>query len=178
MNQPVQRWRDCLLQDWDRYVEAPRSFWRVLRALFYNAGFTTVFLYRLYSELRTRGWIRVSRLARRLNLILSACDLSPQAQVEPGLLLPHPYCVTIDFTIYQGAVLGARTVRTTDGSNRAEYPSIGDGVVVYPNALIYGGIRIGDGAEILGNSVVTCDVPPGAVFGGIPAREIKPTSKN
>jgi serine O-acetyltransferase len=170
-----------LFQDWSRYYEAPPTFISSISALVLNAGFSTVFFFRLATALRAQGWKRSSRLIHRLNMILSACDLSPQATVEPGLFLPHPFCVTIghgaragkNFTIFQGAVLGARTIEDGAGSGRAEYPQLGDGVTVYPNALVYGGIRVGDNAVILANSVVNRDVPSSATYGGAPARMIQ-----
>jgi serine O-acetyltransferase len=39
-----------------------------------------------------------------------------------------------------------------------------------PGAKILGPVRIGDGAVIGANAVVLCDVPPGALAVGIPAR--------
>ena len=182
MSGATQSWREYLLQDWKRYFEAKPTFISTLSALVLNAGFSTVFFFRLATALRARGWKRSSRFVHRLNMILSACDLSPQAIVEPGLFLPHAFCVTIghgarvgkDFTIFQGAVLGTRTVEDGACSDRAEYPDIGDEVTVYPNALVYGGIRIGDNAVKLGNSVVNSDVPSSATYGGAPARRIQP----
>lgn len=50
---------------------------------------------------------------------------------------------------------------------------IGNDVWVGNNILIKGGIRIGDGAVIAMGSVVTKDVPPYAVVGGVPAKVIK-----
>lgn len=44
---------------------------------------------------------------------------------------------------------------------------IGDGV------FITGGVKIGDGAVVLAHAVVTKDVPPFAIVGGVPAKVIK-----
>ena len=50
---------------------------------------------------------------------------------------------------------------------------IGNNVWVGDKATILGGVTIGDGAIIGANSVVTADVPPYSVVGGIPAKIIK-----
>lgn len=49
----------------------------------------------------------------------------------------------------------------------------GNDVWIGDRVLIKGGVRIGDGAVIGMGSVVTKDVPPYAVMGGVPARIIK-----
>ena len=50
---------------------------------------------------------------------------------------------------------------------------IGNDVWIGQNALLIGGVRIGDGAIVAAGAVVTRDVPPYAVVGGVPARVIK-----
>lgn len=50
---------------------------------------------------------------------------------------------------------------------------IGNDVWIGDNVLLKGGIEIGDGAIIAMGSVVTKDVPPYAVVGGVPAKIIK-----
>ena len=49
----------------------------------------------------------------------------------------------------------------------------GNDVWIGDRVLIKGGVRIGDGAVIGMGAVVTKDVPPYAVVGGVPARIIK-----
>jgi serine O-acetyltransferase len=82
-----------------------------------------------------------------------------------------------------GMVLGARSVgddvhirhNTTFGVlNRKELtrkPIIGNRVDIGVGACILGGVTVGDDAVIGPNSVVLRDVPPGAVFMGVPARQ-------
>jgi serine O-acetyltransferase len=149
--------------------------------LLLDAGFLAVVLFRMSQALQGRGWRVCGKLIRRLNLAFCAADLNADADVGPGLLLPHPWGVAFgggctvgrNVTLYQGVSLGAKTVGLEDEQRVTEYPRIGDGVVLYPHVLVYGPVTVGDEAVVLGNSVVSSDVPAGATYGGIPAREIQ-----
>lgn len=84
-----------------------------------------------------------------------------------------------------GMVLGAREIgddvhirqNTTFGlANRRNpnaKPTIGNGVEIGTGAVVLGNVSIGDGSVIGANAVVTKDVPPFALVGGIPAKVIK-----
>jgi chloramphenicol O-acetyltransferase type B len=50
---------------------------------------------------------------------------------------------------------------------------IGDDVWIGERALILGGVEIGDGAVIAAGAVVTSDVEPYAIYGGVPGRLIR-----
>jgi len=50
---------------------------------------------------------------------------------------------------------------------------VGSDVWIGTHALILGGVTIGDGAVVAAGSIVTKDVRPYAVVGGIPARELR-----
>lgn len=89
--------------------------------------------------------------------------------------LPHPYCVVVNpkvrlgrnVTLYQGVTLGGK--RT---GRRAGVPQIGDGVVIFPNAVVVGAVFIGDGAQVGPGAVVNEDVPAGATVVGNPAKRL------
>ena len=50
---------------------------------------------------------------------------------------------------------------------------IGNDVYIGVNCTILGGVTIGDGAVVAAGAVVTKDVPPHTVYGGVPAKLIK-----
>lgn len=51
---------------------------------------------------------------------------------------------------------------------------IGDYVFIGPRAIILPGVTIGDGAVVAAGAVVTKDVAPRMIVGGVPAKEIAP----
>ena len=51
--------------------------------------------------------------------------------------------------------------------------TLGNYVVLGARAGVIGHMKVGDGAQIAGNSTVANNVPPGAIWGGVPARPIK-----
>ena len=51
--------------------------------------------------------------------------------------------------------------------------SIGSRVWICTGAIILPGVNIGDGAVIAAGAVVTKDVPPYTVVGGVPAKSIR-----
>lgn len=63
--------------------------------------------------------------------------------------------------------------QVTIGHTGSGCPVIGDKVMITCGAKVLGGITVGDGAVIGANAVVTRDVEPGAVMGGVPAVRLK-----
>jgi maltose O-acetyltransferase len=50
---------------------------------------------------------------------------------------------------------------------------IGNGVWIASNAVILPGVTVGDGAVVAAGAVVTKDVAPNTLVGGVPARAIR-----
>jgi serine O-acetyltransferase len=91
--------------------------------------------------------------------------------------MPHPYGIVI----HPQAVIGHRVTVMQQvmigGRDRDENiaPVIGDDVTIGAGARVLGDVRIGNGAVIGANAVVTRDIPPGATVVG--ANRIVPTSQ-
>ena len=62
-------------------------------------------------------------------------------------------------------------IKTTDNEGAFDC-EIGNDVWICEGAFINGGIHIADGAVVLAHAVVTKDVPPYAIVGGVPAKII------
>lgn len=90
------------------------------------------------------------------------------------------YCfneITIgkNVVISEGVIIRDSDNHEIVGNNRkiSEPIIIGNNVWIGMNAIILKGVKIGDGAVIAAGAVVTKDVPPNCLCGGIPARVIK-----
>ena len=95
---------------------------------------------------------------------------------------PHPVgiCICPDAIIgkkchiFQNVTIG---MGKHNPERKTSAPILSDKVVVWANAIIAGGIKIGDNAVIGAGSVVIKDVPANTVFAGNPAKIIRKTTE-
>ncbi len=95
----------------------------------------------------------------------------PPEDYDGGLTLQHGFS-----TIIAAKSIGKNcriSQQVTIGYNGDENPTIGDDVRVCAGAIVIGGINVGDGAVIGAGAVVTNDVLPNAIVGGVPAKVIR-----
>jgi thymidylate kinase len=105
----------------------------------------------------------ISRLVR----VIYNSDI--YCRLPTDIHMPHPYGVVM----HSQAVIGNRVTvmqQVTIGDveqGESVAPVIGDDVYIGAGARVLGDVRIGDGATIGANAVVTRDIPPGATVVGV-----------
>lgn len=104
-------------------------------------------------------------------------QIYPETQIGDGLYLGHWGALVINpkakigknCNIAQGVTIGQQNRGKNEG-----YPAIGDEVWIGPNAVIVGGVNIGNNVLIAPNAYVNFDVPENSMVMGNPGK-IYPT---
>ena len=107
-------------------------------------------------------------------VIGNSCMINSYVYIE-GAIIGNFVLIAPDVTIYSRAHIHARTDIPIIQQGMAEHnpPVIGDDVWIGKNAVIMAGLKIGSGSIIGAGAIVTKDVDPYTVVGGVPAKLIK-----
>ena len=177
-----------LQEDIDAFLARdPAARSRAEVALCYS-GFHALLLHRLSHWAWRRHWYLAGRLLSQLSKIVTGIEIHPGAEIGRRFVIDHGTGVVLgetsiigdDVTLYQGVTLGgiAPAVNAGEQVNLKRHPTLEDGVILGSGAQILGPIRIGKGARVGANAVVTKDVPPGVTAVGIPARVTMPRDRD
>jgi acetyltransferase-like isoleucine patch superfamily enzyme len=98
------------------------------------------------------------------------CSIGPNVQIVLG---SHPSKFVSSHPIFYANNKPFRTFSDEVYFKEYEEVVIGNDVWIAEGVLIPGGVKIGDGAIIMARAVVTKDVEPYSIVGGIPAKHIK-----
>lgn len=138
-------------------------------------GFHAIALHRVANGLWKAQLKLVARFVSNINRILTGVEIHPGAVIGKQCFVDHGTGVVIGetavigdrVTLFQGVTLGGM-----NSGQAKRHPTIGDDVMVGAGAKLLGPITICDGAKIGANAVVLTDVPAGATYVGIPARDV------
>jgi serine O-acetyltransferase len=147
---------------------------------FGSEGFWALFLYRMQRSVRSKRpkllWVPlriVIRITKKLFTTITHMDIHPDAQVGPGLLIPHVGLLRIHGLTVIGADCAIHHVCTIGAGPTPGGATIGDHVMIGCHSSIIGPVQIGDYAVIGANSLVISDVPTGSTALGVPAKIYK-----
>lgn len=100
------------------------------------------------------------------------CSIGPNVRIAPG---KHPTNIFVSThpATYSNPDYCLKNFADIDYHNPYRKVTIGNDVWICANVVIVDGVKIGDGAIVAANSVVTRDVGPYEIVGGVPARFIK-----
>ena len=104
------------------------------------------------------------------------CSISAEVIINP---FQHPinFLSTSGFAFGDNGGLGTfdefKRIKSRKKQNKQGEVKIGNDVWIGRRVIIMAGVHIGDGAIIAANSVVTKDIPPYSIYGGVAAKLIK-----
>lgn len=149
-----------LIQAYRNYDPAAKSNWEIL--LLYP-GPKALFFYRIGHFLYLLQFFFLARLVSEIGRFLTGIEIHPGAKIGRRLVIDHGLGVVIgetaevgdDCIIFHGVTLGGLKF---DPVKR--HPTVGNKVLIGTGAKVLGPVKIGDGARIGANAVVTKDVDP------------------
>lgn len=104
------------------------------------------------------------------------CSISAEVIINP---FQHPinFLSTSGFAFGDNGGLGTfdefKRIKSRKKQNKQGEVKIGNDVWIGRRVIIMAGVHIGDGAIIAANSVVTKDIPPYSIYGGVAAKLIR-----
>jgi len=117
---------------------------------------------------------KYTRVSKGCSLIFTEvgnfCSISSNVKLGLGR---HPInYLSTNQVFYNKNTISNRWQKSIDFTENLPI-NIGNDVWIGMDALVMGGVNVGDGAIIAARALVTKDVPPYAIVGGVPAKVIK-----
>lgn len=123
----------------------------------------------LNSEINDHSYINNNSSIKNTS-IGKYCSIGPNVQIILG---KHPTNFVSTHPIFYANNKPFKTFADKTYINEYDSVNIGNDVWIAEGVIIPGGVTIGNGAIITARSVVTKDIEPYSIVGGIPAKHIK-----
>lgn len=149
--------------------------------LLFSRGIHALLAHRVTHSLWREGRHDISLALKTVFGRAFATDIHPAARFGRGIWLDHGLGFVVgettvigdEVSIWHGVTLGS----TLKDKGDQRHPRIGRGATIGADALILGGVDVGEGSVIAAGSIVLADVAAGTTVAGVPARS-KPRSAN
>ena len=170
--------RAAALEDVDAAMARDPAAQSRLETFLTSPGLHAVWSHRVAHRLWERPAYRLpARVLSNVTRTLTGVEIHPGATIGRRFFIDHGMGVVIgetsvvgdDVMLYHDVTLGGRSMAKVK-----RHPTVGDRVTIGSGARVLGDINLGDDSQVGANSVVTRDVPPGAVAVGIPAQIREP----
>lgn len=158
-----------LLEDIRVYSSADRIHLRLLlRHILFNPSLQLTLMYRWSHFLYKKGRIGtvMSWALEWLETVVYGCLIACEAEIGHRFRIAHPIGIVIglakigdNVTIWQNVTIGASG---RIGQSK-KWPTIENNVKIFANAVIAGGITVGEGSTIGALAFINRDVPPDSV---------------
>jgi acetyltransferase-like isoleucine patch superfamily enzyme len=144
-------------------------WWRVRNPLRVSFNFLLIYAARYLPSLSLK----------RVFLRLAGAKVAPGAAFGLGSVVDIFFPENIE--VGQDAIIGYNTVllghEFLQGEYRTGRVEIEANAMLGANCTVLPGVRVGEGASVSAMSLVNCDIPPGQVWGGVPAKRIAARGK-
>lgn len=148
----------------------PSAYFFFLGLLLLDNGVQATLLYRISHFFAHKKLHIMAAILHSFAKFLTHIDISPYADIGPGLTFYHGMGIVIGkFTQIGEYVTICQNVTTGNGR-----PHIGNHVTLWAGAKILGNVQIGDHAQVGANAVVLQDVPANCIAVGVPAKKFIP----
>jgi serine O-acetyltransferase len=165
---------DSISADLARYKDEARS--SILLYALQIPGFRYTYILRKASFSKKKSISGLFyRLLLRIYSVKYGFQINPSTKIGKGLYIGHRGTIIVNSLSVIGACCNLSpgvTIGQTNRGSKKGSPVLGDRVWVGTNAVIVGGIKIGDNVLIAPNAYVNVDVPSNSIVIGNPAQII------
>ncbi len=160
------------VKEYTDYKQARPNFIDIIKFYYNSVSYRTLVTIRIMKYYSQKGQLVRATFFKNRLVTKYGFEIGLDTAIGNHIMIPHPTGIVIG----KGCIIGDECKiyqNVTIGRKNNAYPTIGNNVIIYPGAVVIGGITVGNNVVIGANAVVITDLPDNAVVAGIPAEVIR-----